>query len=132
MHRNIAGGGTLPNRQNTDLEKTVSKARRSAKSNRLLVGNLPLEVTDADIYDLLSKAGEVRQIEILYNPKNGKQLGFAQVEMLDADQAHVVAQLTDGLEMQGRKLSVQPILSDKKTTFLATLLDLIGFQKRLT
>ena len=89
-------------------------------------------MTDADIYDLLSKAGEVRQIEILYNPKNGKQLGFAQVEMLDADQAHVVAQLTDGLEMQGRKLSVQPILSDKKTTFLATLLDLIGFQKRLT
>ncbi len=110
----------------------MNKSPRSAKFNRVLVGNLPLEATDVEIYDLLSKAGDVRHIEILCHPKTGKQLGFAEVELANAEHARLVVQLVDGVEMQGRKLSVQPILIDMKTNVWNSLLGLLGFTKRST
>lgn len=108
----------------------MAKSRQTSKSSRLLVGNLPMESSDADIYDLLSKVGDVRHIEILCNPKNGKPLGFAQVEMQNYEHAQLVVQLVDGMEMQGRKLSVQPVLTEKRQSFLGGLLEFFGAKTR--
>jgi RNA-binding protein 8A len=83
------------------------KSHHSSNSNRILVGNLPMEITEAVLYDLISKVGEVRQIELPTNPKTGKVLGFALVELANAEQADSAIRVVDGITFQQRRLSVE-------------------------
>lgn len=106
------------------MNDEIPKAPAARRSNRVLIGNLPMESTESFIYELLSKIGEVRHVEIPCNPKNGRQLGFAHVEMANASHAMSVVQLVDGLTVQERRLSVEFAAVEKTGSLLSELFGL--------
>jgi RNA recognition motif-containing protein len=71
---------------------------------KLYVGNLPFDVTDAELTELFSPHGAVQSVQIVTDRDTGRSRGFGFVEMSDgADQA--IAAL-NGQDFKGRSLTV--------------------------
>jgi RNA recognition motif-containing protein len=71
---------------------------------KLYVGNLPFDVTDAELTELFSPHGGVQSVQIVTDRDTGRSRGFGFVEMSDgADQA--IAAL-NGQDFKGRSLTV--------------------------
>ena len=56
-------------------------------SNRLYVGNLPREVTAAELEGLFTHYGKVREASVVTDRASGDSRGFGFVEMVDPQQA---------------------------------------------
>src|SRR5258706_1521212 len=56
-------------------------------SNKLYVGNLPYETTEADLQALFESAGQVSAVSIVRDRATGQARGFAFVEMSDVESA---------------------------------------------
>ena len=73
---------------------------------KLYVGNLPYSAGEAELRELFSKVGTAETITIVTDRDTGRPRGFAFVEMAtETETARAIADL-DGLEMGGRRLSV--------------------------
>ena len=75
-------------------------------SNKLYVGNLPYNTTEAELQTLFAGAGAVSTINIVTDRATGQPRGFAFVEMSDAEGARRAISEFDRYQMGGRSLTV--------------------------
>ncbi len=89
-----------------------NKGRRRATSTpptrnaRLYVGNLSYEANESELEDLFKGFGNVKSVEIIYNPRTHKSKGYAFVEMRYLDDARKAAEVLHGQPFMGRELMV--------------------------
>lgn len=74
---------------------------------KLYVGNLPYEVTDSELKDVFSKAGEVASAVIILDKMNrNRSKGFGFVEMTNDAEADAAIEMFNGKDFGGRNLTV--------------------------
>ena len=75
-------------------------------NRKLYVGNLPFEITDAELQAIFETAGTVSSVQIMRDGETGRARGFGFVEMAtDADAVNAISNLHDSA-FGGRNLSV--------------------------
>lgn len=75
---------------------------------RIYVSNLAESVTRDDLRTLFSKVGRVSGALVITDRLTGKSKGFGFVEMADVDDAINASGYFDGVELEGRKIHVDP------------------------
>ena len=75
-------------------------------AKRLYVGNLAYSVTEADLLEVFTEAGNVADVKVVLDRESGRPRGFAFVEMSTDDEAAKAMQTLNGREIQGRAISV--------------------------
>ena len=73
---------------------------------RLYVGNLAYEVSESELEELFKGFGNVRSVEIIYNPRTYKSKGYGFVEMQRLESARQAAEVLHGQPFMGRELTV--------------------------
>lgn len=73
---------------------------------KLYVGNLPYGVTDAQLSDHFSQAGDVVSAVVITDRMSGRSKGFGFVEMADEQAAQKAIEMFHGTDMDGRDLVV--------------------------
>lgn len=90
----------------------AGKSRRRATSTpptrnaRLYVGNLSYEANESELEDLFKGFGNVKSVEIIYNPRTYKSKGYAFVEMYKLEDARKAAEVLHGQPFMGREMMV--------------------------
>jgi cold-inducible RNA-binding protein len=74
---------------------------------KFYVGNLDFSVTEDDLREVFSEAGEVGGVSIVADNETGRSRGFAFVTMMDDDVTDKVLKL-DQKEVNGRAINVKP------------------------
>ncbi len=79
----------------------------------MLIGNLPLDVSESDLEDFFSTVGKISSVDILKD-KTGRGRGFAFVTMAKKEHIeHAIARMHNA-EFKGRLLSVSPVETTQK------------------
>jgi RNA recognition motif-containing protein len=73
---------------------------------KLYVGNLPFDITEGDIRNLLSEHGQVNEIAVVMDKVTGRARGFAFATMNTQEAASAVILALNGKDMKGRPLTV--------------------------
>ena len=74
--------------------------------SKLYVGNLAYSVTNADLEQLFSQAGQVQSAAVIMDKFSGQSKGFGFVEMANAEEASkAIAQFNES-ELKGRNIKV--------------------------
>jgi RNA recognition motif-containing protein len=73
---------------------------------KLYVGNLTYNASNADLETLFAKAGRVRSAEVITDRDTGRSKGFGFVEMESDDEAQTAIRDLNGVEHDGRPLTV--------------------------
>ncbi len=73
---------------------------------RLYVGNLPYQMTDAELEETFTQAGEVVDAVVVIDRETGQSRGFGFVEMADVEAAEAAVEQLNGTEVGGRALRV--------------------------
>jgi RNA recognition motif-containing protein len=73
---------------------------------RLYVGNLPYNTVDADLQNLFSQAGTVKNAQVIKDRASGRSKGFGFVEMSTQDEAQAAINKFNGQDFNGRALTV--------------------------
>ena len=87
-------------------QKNEKKATPPTRNARLYVGNLSYEATESELEDLFKGFGNVKSVDIIYNPRTYKSKGYAFVEMYQLDDARKAAEVLHGQPFMGRELMV--------------------------
>lgn len=75
--------------------------------NRLFVGNLPFEATEAQVKDLVAGAGrQVHSVKIITDKETGRSRGFAFVDVESEAEAQAAIAELNGKDFGGRQLKV--------------------------
>jgi len=74
--------------------------------NRLYVGNLSFNTTQATLEQTFSAVGEVREVAIPTDRETGQPRGFAFVTMASEQAASAAIQKLNGTMLDGRQLKV--------------------------
>ena len=75
-------------------------------AKKLYVGNMSYSTTDASLKDLFSQAGNVSSATIIMDKMTGRSKGFGFVEFADDAEADAAIEKFNGMEVEGRKLTV--------------------------
>jgi RNA recognition motif-containing protein len=75
-------------------------------SNKLYLGNLPFDVTENDLRDMLSAHGQVEEIAVVMDKITGRARGFAFATMATQEAATAAIQALNGKDWKGRALTV--------------------------
>jgi cold-inducible RNA-binding protein len=75
-------------------------------SNRLYVGNMSFNTTEADLRDLFGQAGTVADVKVVLDRETGRPRGFAFVEMSNGSEAQSAISQFNGRELGGRTIKV--------------------------
>ena len=73
---------------------------------RLYVGNLPYQMTDAELNELFAAYGSVETAQVIVDRETGRSKGFGFVEMGSDQEAQSAIQELNGKEVNGRALTV--------------------------
>ena len=73
---------------------------------RLYVGNLPYRMTEEELTNVFSEAGEVADVAIIVDKETGRSKGFGFVEMADESGAAAALEQFNGAQVGGRTLKV--------------------------
>lgn len=73
---------------------------------KLYVGNLPWSISDDQLLQLFSPAGQVLSAQVIIDRFSGRSKGFGFVEMADAASAQAAIAQFNEYEIEGRKLVV--------------------------
>ena len=79
-------------------------------AKRLFVGNVAWSVTELELRELFSEAGEVAEVKVMLDRESGRPRGFAFVEMGDEGSAAQAINVLNGRELGGRPLAVKEAL----------------------
>jgi RNA recognition motif-containing protein len=101
---NQEGGPSEPRKEERRERKPPEPVEPTTE--RLHVGNLDYDVTEADLYDLFNGVGSVRDAEIVYHKYTQRSKGFAFVVMASVDEAKRAFQVLNGKEFMGRPMWV--------------------------
>jgi RNA recognition motif-containing protein len=74
--------------------------------NKLYVGNLSFDSTEADLKDLFGRHGTVDSVAVITDRETGRPRGFGFVEMSEASAAQDAIRALDGTEFGGRNIKV--------------------------
>ena len=75
-------------------------------STKLYIGNLPFDVTEDDLRNMLSQHGPVNEIAVIMDKFTGKARGFAFATMNTPEAATAAIQALNGKDWNGRALTV--------------------------
>ena len=87
------------------VKRSQVKGSRNMSSN-LYVGNLPFDVSEAELQELFVSQGEVVSAKVVMDRETGRPRGFGFVEMAQAEDAQKAIQNLDGRDFKGRNLKV--------------------------
>jgi RNA recognition motif-containing protein len=73
---------------------------------KLFVGGFPLEITELELAKLIAPFGDIATMKIVRDKQTRKCKGYAFVEMLTTEGANEAILNLDGVEMDGRALTV--------------------------
>lgn len=73
---------------------------------RLYVGNLAWTVTDQDLHDAFSEAGDVESSQVIMDRATNRSRGFGFVEMATDEAAEAAIKNLNGREIKGRPIRV--------------------------
>jgi hypothetical protein len=108
-------GGERPQR-----EERPARAQRAEPvpqeivSPKLYVGNLAYEAAESDLFDLFSKVGHVKNVEIATDRNSGRSKGFGFVEMEVLETAKEAAEKLNRTDFMGRQIVVSGAKVDKR------------------
>ncbi|KAA8650446.1 hypothetical protein EYZ11_000817 [Aspergillus tanneri] len=77
---------------------------RTGKS--VFLGNIPYNLTEEQVKDILSTAGTVTKFRLMMNPETGKPKGYGFADFADADAAASAVRNLNDYEIMGRKIRV--------------------------
>ena len=86
----------------------ADRIQEGVVKNRLYVGNLPREVTPAELEGLFTHFGKVRSASVVTDRQSGDSRGFGFVEMSDPQQAQTAIDELNGYRIGQRFLVVNP------------------------
>ena len=75
-------------------------------STKLYVGNLPFDVTEEDLRNMLSQHGPVNEIAVVMDKITGRARGFAFATMNTEESAKEAIVALNGKDWKGRALTV--------------------------
>jgi len=75
-------------------------------STKLYVGNLPFDVTEEDLRNMLSQHGPVNEIAVVMDKITGRARGFAFATMNTQEAAKAAIVALNGKDWKGRALTV--------------------------
>jgi len=81
---------------------------------KLYVGNLSFDAVESDLFDLFSKVGAVKNVEIATDRYTNRSKGFGFVEMESLDTAKLAAQKLDRTDFMARQIRVNGAKGDKR------------------
>ncbi|RDA83226.1 hypothetical protein CP532_5790 [Ophiocordyceps camponoti-leonardi (nom. inval.)] len=76
--------------------------------SRVFVGGLPWSVRAAQLKETFSKFGPVSDVNIVTDPVSGRSRGFGFVQFDEVQHAETAVHEGNGMDLEGRSLSVQP------------------------
>lgn len=85
---------------------TTLNSKANFMGKKLYVGNLAYSSTDQDISDLFSQCGTVDSVSIITDRDTGRSKGFGFVEMSNDEEANQAIEKFNGMEIEGRALTV--------------------------
>ena len=74
--------------------------------SKLYVGNLAYSVSNSDLEQLFSQAGQVQSAAVIMDKFSGQSKGFGLVEMANAEEASKAIQQFNDSELKGRNIKV--------------------------
>ncbi|PLB48962.1 putative polyadenylation factor subunit CstF64 [Aspergillus steynii IBT 23096] len=77
---------------------------RAGKS--VFLGNIPYNLSEEQVKDILSTAGTVTKFRLMMNPETGKPKGYGFADFADADAAASAVRNLNDYEIMGRKIRV--------------------------
>ncbi len=83
-------------------------------SPKLYVGNLAYEAAESDLFDLFSKVGAVKNVEVAMDRRSNRSKGFGFVEMESIDTAKAAAQKLNRTDFMGRQIVVSGAKVEKR------------------
>jgi RNA recognition motif-containing protein len=83
-------------------------------SPKLYVGNLAYEAVESDLFDLFSKVGAVKNVEVAMDRHANRSKGFGFVEMETLDTAKEAAAKLNRTDFMGRQIVVSGAKVDKR------------------
>ena len=111
-------------KERTPQAERVDRPRRDAPkaeptpqeitSPKLYVGNLAYEASEGDLFDLFSKYGEVKNVEIAMDRHSQRSKGFGFVEMQVIETAKEAAAKLNRTDFLGRQIVVSGAKVDKR------------------
>lgn len=75
-------------------------------NKKLYVGGLPYASTEESLAQAFGEAGKVVSTKIIIDRLTGRSKGFGFVEMASESEAEAAIGMWDGVEFEGRKLTV--------------------------
>ncbi|HEX4138775.1 MAG TPA: RNA-binding protein [Candidatus Methylacidiphilales bacterium] len=81
---------------------------------KLYVGNLAYEAAESDLFDLFSKIGAVKNVEVAMDRRSNRSKGFGFVEMESLDTAKQAAEKLNRTDFLGRQIVVSGAKLDKR------------------
>ncbi len=91
--------------ESTPLEITTPK---------LYVGNLAYDAAESDLFDLFSKVGAVKNVEVAMDRRANRSKGFGFVEMETLETAKAAAEKLNRTDFMGRQIVVSGAKLDKR------------------
>jgi RNA recognition motif-containing protein len=82
---------------------------------KLYVGNLSYDAAESDLFDLFSKVGEVKNVEVAKDRHSGRSKGFGFVEMAALETAKEAAEKYNRTEFLGRQIVVSGAKLEKRS-----------------
>jgi len=73
---------------------------------KLFVGNVPYSITEDELKQVFSEAGQVESVAIITDKMTGRPRGFVFVEMATDEEAAKAVELLNGKDVGGRALNV--------------------------
>ena len=72
----------------------------------IYVGNLSYGSTEQSLTELFSQYGQVGQVKVVKDRDTGRSKGFGFVTMENADEARAAIEALNGMDVDGRKITV--------------------------
>jgi cold-inducible RNA-binding protein len=82
------------------------KRERDTMGNRLYVGNLAFQTTEAEVQNAFSQVGTVTEVKLVLDRDTGRSRGFAFVSMGSDEEARRAIAEMNGRNLDGRDLRV--------------------------
>ena len=82
---------------------------------KLYVGNLPMEMTETELKDLFTEAGNVASAKIITDRQTGQPRGFGFVEMETKLEGQKAISMLNGRQVEGRVLAVNEARPQART-----------------
>ncbi|KZZ93121.1 Nucleotide-binding, alpha-beta plait [Ascosphaera apis ARSEF 7405] len=82
----------------------MAPSERAGKS--VFCGNIPYNLTEEQVKEILSTAGAVERFRLMVNPETGRPKGYGFADFADADSAASAVRNLNDYEIMGRKIRV--------------------------